>query len=58
MQEQTFLNIFISKIRKLMILEKQINLKSLDQYSEKWDNFKNIYDFNRPDIQIYWGLAG
>ena len=53
MQVQTFLNIFISKIRKLMILEKQINVKSLDQYSEKWNNFKDIYDFNGPDIQIY-----
>ena len=53
MQVQTFLNIFISKIRKLMILEKQINLKSLDQYSDKWNDFKDIYDFNGPDIQIY-----
>ena len=43
-----------------MIIEKQINLstESLDQYSEKWKNFKNIYDFNGPDSQIFWGLAG
>ena len=55
MQVNTFFDIFSSKIRKLMIIEKQINLstESLDQYSEKWKNFKNIYDFNGPDSQIF-----
>ena len=38
-----------------MIIEKQLKLstKSLDQYSKKWEKFKDIYDFNGPDIQIY-----
>ena len=55
MQINDFFNIFISKIRKLMIIEKQliISTKGLDQYIAKWDKFKNIYDFNGPDIQIY-----
>ena len=55
MQVNTFFDIFITKIRKLMIIEKHIHLsnKSPDQYSEKWDKFKNIYDFNGPDIQIF-----
>ena len=55
MQVNTFFDIFIAKIRKLMIIEKHIDLsnKSPDQYSEKWDKFKNIYDFNGPDIQIF-----
>ena len=55
MQVNSFFTIFISKIRKLMIIEKQINLsnKRFDQYSKKWEKFKNIYDFNGPDIQLF-----
>ena len=47
-------DIFISKIRKLMIMEKYMNInsKSLDQYSAKWEKYKCIYDFNGPDVQI------
>ena len=53
-QINLFFDIFISKIRKLMIMEKHISTKSksLDQYSAKWENYKNIYDFNGPDVQI------
>ena len=53
-QINLFFDIFISKIRKLMIMEKYMNInsKSLDQYSAKWENYKCIYDFNGPDVQI------
>ena len=54
LQINQFFDIFISKIRKLMIMEKHIYIssKSLDQYSAKWENYKNIHDFNGPDVQI------
>ena len=37
-----------------MIVEKHISIasKSLDQYSAKWENYKYIYDFNGPDVQV------
>ena len=46
-----FLEIFLAKVRKNMILEKMC-IKSntmFDQYSKKWDNFVLIYDFRGPD---------
>ena len=54
MQVDSFFTLFVSKIRKVMIIERQVKLstKSLDQYSEKWEKFKDIYDFNGPDLQI------
>ena len=55
MQVNSFFKIFTSKIRKLMIIEKNIYLstKSFDQYTKKWEKFKNIYDFNGPDLQLF-----
>ena len=53
-QIDLFLDIFVSKIRKLMIMEKHISItfKSLDRYSAKWEKYKNIYDFNGPNVQV------
>ena len=50
-----FLDLFTVTVRKLIIKEKQsINsVKSYDQLKSKWENFKEIYDFNGPDPQ-YW----
>ena len=50
-----FLDLFTVTVRKLIIKEKQsINsVKSYDQLKSKWENFKEIYDFNGPDAQ-YW----
>ena len=55
MDVNSFFRIFISKIRKLMIIEKNIYLstKSFDQYNKKWEKFKDIYDFNGPDLQFF-----
>ena len=47
----TFCEQFISKLRSLMIKEKQIMLKNnaLDKFCSKWKDFSSIYDFNGPD---------
>ena len=45
---------FLVKIRKLMVKEKHIMLEKnlFDKYSEKWNQFRGIYDFLGPDCQI------
>ena len=50
----TFCEQILAKVRKLMVKEKQIMLaKNLfDKYSDKWNQFREIYDFLRPDCQI------
>ena len=54
-QVNTFLDLFILTVRKLIIKEKQFinSAKTYDQLKSKWDNFIEIYDFNGPDAQ-YW----
>ena len=48
---EIFLDRFVAKIRKKMILEKNCIKSNLmfDQYSKKWNNFIYIYDFRGPD---------
>lgn len=50
----TFCERFLSKLRKLMVKEKQIMLEKniFHKYLEKWNQFRNIYDFLGPDCQI------
>ena len=50
-----FLDLFIDKIRKLIIKEKQcvVSNKLYEQFNTKWEKFKIIYDFNGPDLQIF-----
>ena len=48
---EMFLERFVAKVRKKMILEKAC-IKSnymFDQFSKKWENFIHIYDFRGPD---------
>ena len=54
-QVNTFLDLFILTVRKLIIKEKQFinSAKTYDQLKSKWDNFIEIYDFNGPDAE-YW----
>ena len=49
-----FLERFVVKIRKVMIIEKQaVNSdKMLENYETKWANFTHIYDFRGPDLNI------
>ena len=49
-----FLERFIAKIRKVMIIEKQAinSAKTFEYYAEKWAKFTNIYDFRGPDLNI------
>ena len=53
-QIDLFFDFFVSKIRKLMIMEKHISItfKSLDQYSAKWEKYKIIHYFNGPNVQV------
>ena len=50
-----FLERFVAKIRKIMIIEKQCikTDKMFNQYSKKWDEFSVIYDFRGPDPSIF-----
>ena len=50
----TFCERFLAKIRKLMVKEKHIMLANneFDKYLEKWNQFREIYDFLGPDCQI------
>ena len=50
-----FLEIFVAKVRKIMIIEKNC-IKSetnFKQYCNKWEKFIDIYDFRGPDPSIY-----
>ena len=49
-----FLEYFVAKVQKIMILEKQCikSDKNLNQYCKKWEKFKGIYDFRGPDPSI------
>ena len=49
-----FLNNFKTKIKSLMIKEKQIALSSgkLEIFEDKWQSFCDIYDFRGPDCPI------
>ena len=54
-QIDALLDLFIDKIRKLIIKEKQcvVSSKLYEQFHTKWENFKIIYDLNGPDLQIF-----
>ena len=54
-QLNSFLDLFIVTIRKLIIKEKQflVSEKLNNQFRSKWDKFKEIYDFNGPDLQYF-----
>jgi len=44
----------LNKIRKIMIKEKHCisSDELLKLYTEKWENFTQIYDFRGPDLNI------
>ena len=50
-----FLERFVAKIRKVMIIEKKCikTDKMFNQYSKKWNEFIVIYDFRGPDPSIF-----
>ena len=50
-----FLERFVAKIRKIMIIEKKCikTDKMFNQYSKKWNEFIVIYDFRGPDPSIF-----
>ena len=50
----TFCEYFFSKIRKIMSKEKNIMLAkdNYEGFDRKWSNFKSIYDYCGPDIQL------
>ena len=54
MTPNIFLERFVVKIRKVMIIEKQaVNSdKMFENYDVKWANFTHIYDFRGPDLNI------
>ena len=54
--EVTFCEQFITKMRRIMIKEKQIMIEkdSFELYVEKWNEFMAIYDFLGPDQQIIY----
>ena len=54
--EVTFCERFITKMRIIMIKEKQIMIEkdNFEHYIEKWNNFREIYDFLGPDQQIIY----
>ena len=49
-----FFDIFISKVKKLMIKEKHVALSknSFYKFQDKWKDFCIIYDFRGPDCEI------
>ena len=50
----SFIEIYLKRIRSLMIKEKSINLKNnnMGAYETKWNYFVAIYDFRGPDLQL------
>ena len=54
MGKVTFCERFITKVRKIMIKEKHIMIEkdNSETYSEKWKEFREIYDFLGPDQHI------
>ena len=54
--EVTFCERFITKVRKIMIKEKQLMMEkdNFENYFEKWKEFREIYDFLGPDQQIIY----
>ena len=50
----SFIEIYLKRIRSLMIKEKSINLKNnnMGAYETKWNNYVAIYDFRGPDLQL------
>ena len=50
----SFCEYFFSKIRKIMSKEKNIILANdnYEGFDRNWSNFKSIYDYCGPDIQL------
>ena len=49
-----FLESFVAKVRKIMIVEKKCvkSGENFKQYCIKWEKFIDIYDFGGPDPSI------
>ena len=51
---EIFLERFVAKVRKIMIVEKECikSDQNFNQYCKKWEKFTDIYDFRGPDPSI------
>ena len=54
MNVAAFCEYFVNRIRRIMIKEKSIMIENnnFELYDQKWVDFRNIYEYHGPDIQI------